>query len=188
MKVSVVPASETLVDPPVCVMVNPAVSLSVVVTDTVWLATESKLSSDMPSLTAIVIVEVMVPSIRLSSTPVTVTVLGVFQFSGVKVNGVFTVASPVSEEETRKTTLESGCAFNTKVNVSVVPDSATLVDPPDSAIVNPATSLSVVATATVWLATESKLLSDAASTMDAVMVLFTVPSMRLSSTPVTVTV
>ena len=67
VKVSVVPL-ETLVDPPVCVMVNPAVSLSVVVTDMVWLATESKLSSDMPSLIKIVIVEVMVPS-PLSSTP-----------------------------------------------------------------------------------------------------------------------
>ena len=167
---------------------KPATSSSVVVTETVWLATESKLLSELPSLTATVIVEVIVPSTRSSFAPVTVTVLGVFQFSGVKVNGVFTVASPVSEEETTKTTLESGCAFNTKVNVSVVPDSATLVDPLDSAIVNPATSLSVVATATVWLATESKLLSDAASTMDAVMVLFTVPSMRLSSTPVTVTV
>ena len=35
MKVSVVPASETLVDPPDCAIVNPATSLSVVVADTV---------------------------------------------------------------------------------------------------------------------------------------------------------
>ena len=35
VKVSVVPDSETLVDPPVCVMVNPAASSSVVVAETV---------------------------------------------------------------------------------------------------------------------------------------------------------
>ena len=35
VKVSVVPSSDTLVDPPDCVMVNPAVSLSVVVVETV---------------------------------------------------------------------------------------------------------------------------------------------------------
>ena len=35
VKVSVVPSSETLVDPPVSVIVNPAVSLSVVETETV---------------------------------------------------------------------------------------------------------------------------------------------------------
>ena len=89
------------------------------------------MSSDAASTTATVMVEVMVPSIMLSSAPVTVTVRGVFQFSVLNVNGVFTVASPVSEEETIKTTLESGCAFNTRVKVSVVPDSETLVDPPD---------------------------------------------------------
>ena len=105
--------------------------------------------SELPSLTETVIVEVIVPSTRSSSIPVTVTVLGVLQFSGVKVNGVFTVASPVSEEVTVRTTLESGCAFNTRVNVSVVPDSATLVDPPDCVMVKPATSLSVVVMATV---------------------------------------
>ena len=112
-------------------MVKPATSLSVVETETVWSATPSKLSSDIPSFTETVTVEVMVPSMMLSSTPVTVTVLGVLQFSGVKVNGVFTVASPVSEEVTVNTTLESGCAFNTRVKVSVDPDSATLVEPPD---------------------------------------------------------
>ena len=89
------------------------------------------MSSDIPSLTVTVIVEVMVLSMRLSSAPVTVTVRGISQFSVLNVNGVFTVASPVSEEETMKTTFESGCAFNTRVKVSVVPDSETLVDPPD---------------------------------------------------------
>ena len=55
-------------------MVNPAVSLSVVATETVWFATESKLLSELPSFTATVTVELIVPSMRLSSTPVTVTV------------------------------------------------------------------------------------------------------------------
>ena len=54
-----------------------------------------------------------------------------FQFAAVKVSGLFTVASPVSLEVTVKTTLDAGCASKTIVNVSVVPDSATLVDPPD---------------------------------------------------------
>ena len=133
-------------------------------------------------------VEVIVPSMMLSSAPVTVTVRGMFQFSVLKVNGVFTVASPVSEEETIKTTLESGCAFNTKVKVSVLPDSETLVDPPDCAMVNPAVSLSVVVADTVWFATGSKLLSELPSFMATVIVEVTVPSMRLSSAPVTVTV
>ena len=53
---------------------KPATSLSVVVVDTVWSATGSKLLSELPSFTATVMVEVMVPSIMLSSTPVTVTV------------------------------------------------------------------------------------------------------------------
>ena len=74
VKVSVVPVSATLVDPPVCVIVNPATSLSAVVTETVWSATESKLSFELASTTAIVKVEVMVPSMMLSSAPVTVTV------------------------------------------------------------------------------------------------------------------
>ena len=46
-------------------------------------------------------------------------------------SGLFTVASPVSLEAIAITTFEAGCAFRTMVNVSVVPDSATLVDPPD---------------------------------------------------------
>ena len=53
---------------------NPAVSLSVVVVDTVWLATGSKSLSELASSIEIVKVEVMVPSMMLSSTPVTVTV------------------------------------------------------------------------------------------------------------------
>ena len=74
------------------------------------------------------------------------------------------------------------------MNVSVVPDSSTVVDPSVSATVNPATSSSVVDTETVWSATPSKLLSELASLMEMVVVEETVPSMRSSSAPVTVTV
>ena len=42
-----------------------------------------------------------------------------------------TVASPVSLEEIASTTFEAGCAFRTTVNVSVDPDSRTLVAPLD---------------------------------------------------------
>ena len=131
---------------------------------------------------ATVMVEVTVPSMMLSSTPVTVMVCAEFQFAGVKVSGLFTVVSPVSLEVTVRTTLEAGCAFRTMVKVSVVPVSATAVDPPDCTTVKPATSLSVVAADTVWSATGSKSLSELASTTATVMVELTVPSMMLSST------
>ena len=74
MNVSVVPDSATLVDPPLSAMVNPAVSSSVVVAVTVWSARASKLLSELPSLILTVIVDEIVPSMRLSLTPVTVTV------------------------------------------------------------------------------------------------------------------
>ena len=58
MAVSVVPDSSTLVDPPDSTMVNPATSLSVVVAETVWSATESKPLSEISSITAIDIEDV----------------------------------------------------------------------------------------------------------------------------------
>ena len=96
-----------------------------------------------------VIVEVMVPSIMLSSAPVTVTVCAVFQFAGVNVSGLLTVASPVSLDVTVRTTSDVGWASRTTVNVSVLPASVTSVDPSNSSTVNPATSSSVVSTETV---------------------------------------
>ena len=183
-----VPVSATVVDPPVSVTVKPATSSSVVVADTVWSATASNVSSELASSTVMVTVEVIVPSTRSSSTPVTVTVRGVFQFSVLKVNGVFTVASPVSLEVMVRTTFDAGCAFRTMVKVSVVPVSATEVDPPDCATVKPATSLSVVVVDTVWSVTASKSLSELASSTVMVTVEVIVPSTKLSSTPVTVTV
>ena len=79
----------------------------------------------------------------------TVTVCAVSQFDDVKVSGLLLEASPVSELVMATTTSLSGCALRTTVNVSVVPDSSTPVDPSVSATVNPATSSSVVDTETV---------------------------------------
>ena len=87
---------------------NPATSSSVVDTETVRSATASKSSSELASSTATVIVEVMVPSTRSSSTPVTVTVCAVSQFAGVKVSGLLTVASPVSLDVTVNITSDVG--------------------------------------------------------------------------------
>ena len=93
-----------------------AVSLSVVVTVTVWLATLSKLSSLSLSTTAIVTVVCVSTSITLSSTPVKVTVCALFQLPFVNVRvPEDTVTSPVSADVTLITTSLSGCAFNTTV-------------------------------------------------------------------------
>ena len=56
------------------------------------------------------------------------------------------------------------------MNVSVVPDSLTSVDPSVSVTVNPGTSSSVVVTDTCWSATASKLSSEASWTMEIVAV------------------
>ena len=133
-------------------------------------------------------VEVCEPSMMSSSIPVMVAICGVSQFAGVKVRVDVTVASPVSSEVSVITTLESGWASSTTVNVSVVPDSATPVDPPNSTTVKPAWSLSVVMAATVWSLSASKSSSESASTTEIVMVVPWSPSMMSSSTPVTVTV
>ena len=130
VNVSVVPDSSTAVDPLLSATVNPAVSSSVVVTVMVWSGRASKLLSELPSLILMVIVDEIVPSMRLSSTPVTVTVCAVFQLAFVKVSRLVTVASPVSLDEIAKTTFDAGWALRTMVKVSVVPVSATLVDPP----------------------------------------------------------
>ena len=132
--------------------------------------------------------EVIVPSTRSSSAPVTVTVCGVSQSAAVKVTFAGTVASPVSSDVMVRTTSVAGSASSTIVNVSVVPDSSTSVEPSSSTMVNPATSSSVVSTETVLSATASKSLSELASSTAIVIVEVVVPSMMLSSAPVTVTV
>ena len=86
MNVSVVPDSLTSVEPSVSVTVNPGISSSVVVIDTCWSATASKLSSEASWTMEIVVEEIWDPSIiPRSSMPLAVIVCGVSQFSGVNV-------------------------------------------------------------------------------------------------------
>ena len=66
-----------------------------------------------------------------------------------------TVASVVRPLAKFNTTFVSGRAANTTVNVSVEPDSLTIVEPPLSRIRNPKKSLSEVETLTVLFATAS---------------------------------
>ena len=103
----------------------------------------------MASTIVTVIVDVWVPSMMPSSAPVTVTFCAVSQFADVNWIRLSTVASPVSEDVMERTTSELGCVSRTMVKMSVEPDSSTPVDPSVSAIVNPATSSSVVVTETV---------------------------------------
>ena len=79
------------------------------------------------------------------------------QLAGVKVKELVTEASVASLAVRESRTSLVGWALSTTVKVSVVPDSFTEVDPPDSATVNPGISLSVVVTVTVWSAKGSKL-------------------------------
>ena len=74
-------------------------------------------------------VEVMVPSMMLSSTPVTVTVCGVSQSAAVKVTLAGTVASPVSSDVIVRTTSEVGSASRSTGNRPVLPDSSASVAP-----------------------------------------------------------
>jgi len=88
------------------------------------------------------------PSVAESSTPVTVTVWAVSQLELVNVSAAgATVASPVSPDDTFMTTSLVGWALSTTVNVSVVTDSETTVEPPEAATVTPA-----VARIVIWLA------------------------------------
>ena len=147
---SVEPVSATAVELLDSTTVKPQGSF--VVTSTFWSLKESKLLSELPSLTAKVIsVPVWFPSTALSATPVTVTVWALFQLPVVNVReALSTVASSVSSEVTLITTFELGWASNTTVNVSVVPVSETVTAVLD--LVKPAESLSAVATVTVWSA------------------------------------
>ena len=120
-----------------------------------------------------------------SSIPVTVTVCGVSQLLDVNVRVLaevpLTWASVVSDEVTVTTTLSpgAGCMSSTTVNVSVLPDEASLtdVDPPVWVTVRPgAASMSVVVTDTVWLSTESKSSSELPSLTDSVAVEVWLPS------------
>ena len=109
VNVSVLPDSSTSVAASVSSIVNPATSSSRVSTETVWSARSSKLSSDAVSKIAIVMFVVWSPSTTFSSTPVTVTVCGVSQFSDVNVTELgFTEASVVDSLVMVRTTSEVG--------------------------------------------------------------------------------
>ena len=145
------------------------------------------LSAVEESLTVTVTLVVWLPSEAVSSTPVTVTVWGVFQLSAVNVNVAGpTVVSPVSAFDKVNTTVPVGSESNTTVNVSVVSASDTAAVVPDR--VKPAVSSSVVVTLTVWSARESKVSSELASLTDSVTVEVWLPSSTSSLMPVTVIV
>ena len=165
-----------------------ATSSSVVVTVKVWSATGSKLSAELASTTEKVTAVVWSPSTVVSSTPVTITSCGVFQFALVNVTwALSTVTSPVSGEAIDRTTSDVGCESNTTVIVAVVPASETVSVVLE--IVKPGPSSSTVVTETVWFARASYELSAVEPAFTAnVTVEFWSPSSRLSSTPVTVTV
>ena len=101
-------------------------SLSKLVTLTRWLSTSENRSSDSPTETETITIGYWVLSMIGSSTPVTVTVCGMFQSTGVNVRVSVTVASPVSFDTSVSVTFERGSAVNTTVKVSVVPFSSTI--------------------------------------------------------------
>ena len=93
------------------------------------------MSSEESSLTDTVMVEPWLPSIELSSTPVTVMICWALQLPEVNVREPDTVASLVLELDPSMTTSDDGGPINTTVNVCVVPDSDTVNE--DSDKVNP---------------------------------------------------
>ena len=89
----------------------------------------------------------MVPSSRVSSTPVTVTVCAVFQLAAVKVRlAGATVPSPVSLEVRAMVTSAVGWALSTTVKVAV--PAASVVGPEIVLTVMPEASSSVLVTLT----------------------------------------
>ena len=87
------------------------------------------------------------PSTRKSSTPVTVTVCGVFQLPLVNVTEDGTVPSAVFELVRPIVTFAVGCEVSTTVNVAAPPASV-VVKPLVGVTVIPAESLSVLLTDT----------------------------------------
>ena len=128
------------------------------------------------------------PSSIESSTPVTVTVCGTFQFDDVKTSRV--VSGSASSGRSVVMTISTsvaGAVFSTTVNVSLVPDSATAVPPSDSVTINPSVS-STVETATSCSGRPMKFGSELSRSTDRTSFDVTVPSITASATPVTVTV
>ena len=137
VNVSVLPDSSTSVAASVSVTVNSGMSSSVVVTAMIWSSSGSNPSSEFTSSTLTMMLVVWSPSMSTPSlTPVTVIVWGTFQLAGVKLMDARSrLASPVSSDAMVKATSEAGCASRTTVNVSVVSDSSTSVDPSVSSTV-----------------------------------------------------
>ena len=112
-------------------------SLLIVVTDTKPVLA-AKSGSLCGGSTNAVTMETWSPSNRSSSTPITVTLRGMFQFVLVNVSVAgLTMTSPVSLLETLTTTLLDGFAVSTMLNESVEPSSPTIVLPDDSMTLRP---------------------------------------------------
>ncbi len=166
---------------------SPGTSSSVVVTSTLWDGRVSYGSSEEAAFTDTVTLLEMVPSTTESSTPVTLTVLAVFQFVDVNVSVVeSTEASVSSVGATLNTTVPSGCDVKTTVKEpEVVPASSSVNGPPVT--VNPGTSLSLIRTLLFWPGTASKASSEAAASILILIVsVYGGPSTHASSTAVTV--
>ena len=101
-------------------------SLSKLVTPTRWLSTPENRASDSSTEIETITTGYWVLSMIGSSTPVTVTVCGVFQSAGVNVKVSVTIASPVSVDSSVSMTFERGSAVSTIVKVSVAPFSSTI--------------------------------------------------------------
>ena len=150
---------------------------------------KAKSAFELATLMLIVIVVSTVPSIRKSSTPVTVTVCAVSQLLVVKVSELVTLTSVSSSVEMSRTTSVSGCASRTTVNVSVLPDSSTSVAASVSVTVNSGMSSSVVVTVTIWSSSGSNPSSElASSTLMTTLVVWSPSISTPSLTPVTVIV
>ena len=122
-------------------------SLSVVVTLTLLLSRASYfVSAVLLWLIATVIVLVTLSSSMLSSTPVIVTFCALFQFDGVKVRVEAERLVSLSLFVSEKTTFPVGSLLSVTTMASVLPLSATTVEPPDSVTVKAAVSSSVVLT------------------------------------------
>ena len=93
VKTSVEPVSSTTVSFSVSSIVNPATSSSRFVPVTVCSATASKSSSEAAGSISTVTSKGKSPSIRKSLAPVTVTLWGIFQFSGVKIRTVVVIVA-----------------------------------------------------------------------------------------------
>ena len=136
------PPASVVARPEVGLTVMPTASLSIFVTETSAGSIPAYLGSlEVAGLNTIV--HVLSPSAAKSSTPVTVTIFGMFQLVGVNESAAGETAhSVVSLDETAINTLPVGWLLSTTVNVALPP--ASVVTSPDVGVtVIPAVSSSV---------------------------------------------